>query len=103
VPEREPELESNFVRAARPALRRISADLSDLNVSVVLTDASANVLVRADGGRPIRTRLDRVSLGPGQTYAEDTVDTNAILARRWRRALRLRSWVASISQTSSLR
>jgi DNA-binding CsgD family transcriptional regulator len=78
VPEREPELESRFVLAARPVLRRISADLADLNVSVILTDASANVLVRADGSRTIRARLDRVSLGPGYAYAEDTVGTNAI-------------------------
>lgn len=78
VPEREPELESRFMRAARPVLRRISADLAALDVSVILTDASANVLVRADGSRSIRARLDRVSLGPGYTYAEDTVGTNAI-------------------------
>ncbi len=78
VPEREPELESRFVRAARPVLRRISADLAALDVSVILTDASANVLVRADGSRSIRARLDRVSLGPGYAYAEDSVGTNAI-------------------------
>jgi DNA-binding CsgD family transcriptional regulator len=78
VPERKPELESRFVRAARPVLRRISADLAALDVSVILTDASANVLVRADGSRSIRARLDRVSLGPGYAYAEDTVGTNAI-------------------------
>jgi DNA-binding CsgD family transcriptional regulator len=78
VPEREPRLESRFVQAARPVLRRISADLAALDVSVILTDASANVLVRADGSRSIRARLDRVSLGPGYAYAEDTVGTNAI-------------------------
>ncbi len=78
VPEREPELESRFVRAARPVLRRISADLAALDVSVILTDASANVLVRADGSGSIRARLDRVSLGPGYAYSEDSVGTNAI-------------------------
>jgi DNA-binding CsgD family transcriptional regulator len=78
VPEREPELESKFVRAARPVLRRISADLAALDVSVILTDATANVLMRADGSRSIRARLDLVSLGPGYAYAEDTVGTNAI-------------------------
>ncbi|HEY1828715.1 MAG TPA: LuxR C-terminal-related transcriptional regulator [Acidimicrobiales bacterium] len=78
VPEHEPELESKFVRAARPVLRRISADLAALDVSVVLSDASANVLVRADGSRSIRARLDQVSLGPGYAYAEETVGTNAI-------------------------
>lgn len=75
--EHEPELESKFVRAAEPVVRRISADLAALDVSVVLTDASANVVVRADGSRSIRARLDRVSLGPGYAYAEDTVGTNA--------------------------
>ena len=78
VPEGEPELESKFVGVARPVLRRISADLAALDVSVILTDASANVLVRADGTRSIGTRLDRVSLGPGRTYAENAVGTNAI-------------------------
>jgi transcriptional regulator of acetoin/glycerol metabolism len=78
VPAHEPELESRFLRAARPVLERISADLSDLDVSVILTDASANVLVRADGSRSIRARLDEVSLSPGYAYSEDTVGTNAI-------------------------
>jgi len=78
VPAREPDLESSFIRAARPVLRRISSDLADLDVSVILTDASANVLVRADGSRSIRVRLDGVQLGPGYAYAEDTVGTNAI-------------------------
>lgn len=78
VPTREPRLESRFVQAARPVLRRISADLAALDVSVILTDASANVLERADGSRSIRARLDQVSLGPGYAYAEDTVGTNAI-------------------------
>jgi DNA-binding CsgD family transcriptional regulator len=78
VREREPELDSRLVWAARPVLRRISEDLGDLDVSVILTDASANVLVRADGSRSIGARLDRVLLGPGHVYAEDTVGTNAI-------------------------
>jgi transcriptional regulator of acetoin/glycerol metabolism len=78
VPEHETELESKFVRAARPVLRRISADLAALDVSLILTDDSANVLLRSDGSRSIRARLDRVSLGPGYTYSEDSVGTNAI-------------------------
>jgi transcriptional regulator of acetoin/glycerol metabolism len=78
VPAREQDLESRFVRAARPVLRRISADLADLDVSVILADAAASILVRADGSRSISARLDEVSLGPGYAYAEDTVGTNAI-------------------------
>jgi transcriptional regulator of acetoin/glycerol metabolism len=78
VPEHEPELESKFVRAARPVLRRISADLAALDVSLILTDDSANILMRSDGSRSIRARLDRVSLGPGYAYSEDSVGTNAI-------------------------
>jgi transcriptional regulator of acetoin/glycerol metabolism len=78
VPAREPDLESRFVHASRPVLRRLSADLADLDVSIILTDASANVLVRVDGSRSIGVQLDRVSLGPGYAYPEDTVGTNAI-------------------------
>jgi transcriptional regulator of acetoin/glycerol metabolism len=78
VPAREQDLESRFVRAARPVLRRISADPADLDVSVILADAAASILVRADGSRSISARLDEVSLGPGYAYAEDTVGTNAI-------------------------
>ncbi len=78
VPEHEPELESMFVRAARPVLRRIAADLAALDVSLNLTDDSANVLIRSDGSRSVRSRLDRVSLGPGYTYSEDSVGTNAV-------------------------
>jgi transcriptional regulator of acetoin/glycerol metabolism len=78
VPASEPDRESRIVWAARPVLGRISADLADLDVSVILTDAAANVLVRADGSRSIGDRLDRVSCGPGYTYAEDAVGTNAI-------------------------
>lgn len=82
VPEHEPELESKFVRAARPVLRRIAADLAALDVSLVLTDDSANVLMRSDGSRSIRARLDRVSLGPGYTYSEDSVGTPRPLGLR---------------------
>ncbi|MFZ0668684.1 MAG: hypothetical protein WAM97_23240 [Acidimicrobiales bacterium] len=69
VPEREPDLESRLVQAGRPVVSRIAADLADLDLSVILTDAAANVLVRADGSRSISTLLDQVSLGPGYAYA----------------------------------
>jgi DNA-binding CsgD family transcriptional regulator len=78
VPTREPELESSFMQAARPVLHCISEDLGGLDVSLILTDASANVLLRADGSRSIGSRLDGVSLGPGYAYPEHTVGTNAI-------------------------
>jgi sigma-54 dependent transcriptional regulator, acetoin dehydrogenase operon transcriptional activator AcoR len=78
VPGCEPDPESRLAWTAGPVLGRISADLADLEVSVILTDTSANVLVRADGSRSIAARLDQVSLGPGYTYAEEAVGTNAI-------------------------
>jgi sigma-54 dependent transcriptional regulator, acetoin dehydrogenase operon transcriptional activator AcoR len=98
APEYEPELESKFVRAARPALRGTSADLAALDVSLILTDDSANILMRCDGSRSIRTRLDRVSLGSGYAYSEDSVGTNAIGTAL---ATGAPSWVASTSRMSS--
>jgi hypothetical protein len=43
VPGHEPELKSNFVLAP---VRRISADLAALDASLILTEDSANVLMR---------------------------------------------------------
>jgi hypothetical protein len=48
----EPELASTFVRAARPCAPSISAELAVLDVSLILTDDSANILMRSDGSLP---------------------------------------------------
>ena len=74
----DPDLESRFVSAAEPVVQNVADDLAAMEISVVLTDARANVLVRSDGGRVIRRELDRVSIAPGYTYSEVSAGTNAI-------------------------
>ena len=70
--------DSRLVRAARPVVEGLIADLDRSPVSVVLTDHAGRLLERwvAHGG--LTGRLDRIQLAPGFIYAEDRIGTNAI-------------------------
>ena len=47
-------------------------------MSIILTDPAGLVLSRQTGDRELDRRLDRVSLAPGFSYAEEHVGTNGI-------------------------
>jgi transcriptional regulator of acetoin/glycerol metabolism len=70
--------DSRLARAAQPVLDRLQTTLADMSVSVVLTDAHANVLDRRVGDPSLNQALDAVWLAPGFSYAEQFVGTNAI-------------------------
>jgi transcriptional regulator of acetoin/glycerol metabolism/DNA-binding CsgD family transcriptional regulator len=67
-----------LLRAADPVLHRLSDDLSDSALSVILSDADGAVLRRLVSQTQLLTRLDEIQLAPGFDYAESAVGTNAI-------------------------
>jgi DNA-binding CsgD family transcriptional regulator len=67
-----------FVRAARPVLQQLVADLSGAPVAVLLADGRGQVLDRRVPDALLSAELDRIFLAPGFLYAEDLVGTNGI-------------------------
>jgi DNA-binding CsgD family transcriptional regulator len=67
-----------LVRAARPVLDEVAADLSGFSVGVVLTDDRGLVLDRWVADRGLNARFDKILLAPGFHYEEGSVGTNAI-------------------------
>ncbi|GAA3565582.1 helix-turn-helix domain-containing protein [Amycolatopsis ultiminotia] len=74
----DPDPETPLARSAGPVLDGLQDKLSDLAVSVVLTDDSSLVLERRTEDRSLERYLDRVQLAPGFSYAEEFVGTNGI-------------------------
>jgi DNA-binding CsgD family transcriptional regulator len=76
----DPDVESGglLVRAARPVLDQLAADLAGAPVAVLLTNERGQVVDRRAGDPWLLARLDRVRLAPGYVYAEDAVGTNGL-------------------------
>jgi sigma-54 dependent transcriptional regulator, acetoin dehydrogenase operon transcriptional activator AcoR len=72
------DFDNRLVRSATPVLERLERELTDEPMTVVLTDPEAWVLDRRSGDRALRRNLDKVSLSPGFSYAEEYVGTNGI-------------------------
>jgi sigma-54 dependent transcriptional regulator, acetoin dehydrogenase operon transcriptional activator AcoR len=72
------ETDGKLVHVAQPVLERLRATLSDMSVSIILTDAHANVLYRWVGESVLNRALDSVWLVPGFSYAERYAGTNGI-------------------------
>ncbi|OBG98298.1 siderophore-interacting protein [Mycobacterium sp. E3251] len=75
---REPNMGSRLARAAAPVLQRVTDDLAAQAVSVVLTSTDGVVVERAAAEVSILNALDRVSLAPGYSLAEEVAGTNGI-------------------------
>jgi len=73
-----PERASSLAHSANQIIAEASAQFSNEPVSVILTDAEGVVLERCTGDSHLRQHLDRVSLAPGFSYAEQFVGTNGI-------------------------
>jgi transcriptional regulator of acetoin/glycerol metabolism len=71
-------LDNRLMRSARPVLDRLERELAGEPMTVVLADPDAWVLDRRSGDRALRRKLDKVSLAPGFSYAEEFVGTNGI-------------------------
>jgi transcriptional regulator of acetoin/glycerol metabolism len=78
VPYEDVDVRSPFVRCAEPVMGRLQDSLSDLPVSVVLTDAAGRLLERRDSDNRLSQRLDAVVFAPGFSYAEPHVGTNGV-------------------------
>jgi len=72
------DLTGRLMRCSRPIIARLSDDMAQMPLSIVLTDARARILSRSETNKTIGTLLDQVSLAPGFNYAEGTVGTNGI-------------------------
>ncbi len=67
-----------LMHSAREVLAQAGTRFGNEPVSVILTDANGVVLDRRIGDPHLRKHLDRVSLAPGFSYAEEFVGTNGI-------------------------
>lgn len=72
------DLRRRLVQCALPILDRLHDDLSDMSLSVALSDEHARVLVRRDNDPVLAAKLDKVYFAPGFTYAEELVGTNGV-------------------------
>ncbi|MDH6236107.1 helix-turn-helix domain-containing protein [Cryobacterium sp. CG_9.6] len=72
------DLTGRLMRCSKPVIARLSDDMAQMPLSIVLTDARARILARSETSKTIGTLLDQVSLAPGFTYAEGLVGTNGI-------------------------
>src|SRR6266567_1139371 len=72
------DFDHRLARSAGPVFDRLERELTDEPMTVVLTDPEAYVLDRRCGDRALQRKLDKVSLAPGFSYAEEYVGTNGI-------------------------
>lgn len=70
--------DSLLLRAARPVLSSLSAELANEPVCLILTDSRGVVLSRGGGDNSLIGALDSVRLAPGFCYGESDVGTNGI-------------------------
>lgn len=78
--------ESQLNELVGGVMAKMAAQLDAEPVSMIFADATGRVIHRLCSDSALGARLERVSLAPGFTYAEDTVGTNgigtALLTRR---------------------
>lgn len=74
----EPERAASLTHGAAGVVAESAGELAGQPVSLILTDAEGVVLDRRTGDRRLERQLDRVSLAPGFSYAEQFAGTNGI-------------------------
>jgi transcriptional regulator of acetoin/glycerol metabolism len=72
------DLTGRLMRCSEPVIARLSDEMAEMPLSIVLTDYKARILSRSETDKTIGTLLDDVSLAPGFNYAEANVGTNGI-------------------------
>lgn len=72
------DLTGRLMRCSAPVIARLSEEMAEMPLSIVLTDYRARILSRSETDKTIGTLLDEVSLAPGFNYAEASVGTNGI-------------------------
>lgn len=73
-----PDRSDPLTHSATPILTETDGQFSGEPVSLILTDADGVVLDRRTGDSRLLRHLDKVSLAPGFSYAEEFVGTNGI-------------------------
>ncbi|TDW24502.1 sigma-54-dependent Fis family transcriptional regulator [Kribbella kalugense] len=74
----DPDLDLPLTRSARPVLQQLHENLDGQPISVILTDRTGMVLQRLTADTQLARHLDKVSLAPGFSYAEEFAGTNGI-------------------------
>ncbi len=69
---------SDLLRAAKPVVDRLGADLVATDTSVVLSDAEVRIVARSAASAWQRTQLDALGLAPGYSWRVADVGTNAL-------------------------
>jgi sigma-54 dependent transcriptional regulator, acetoin dehydrogenase operon transcriptional activator AcoR len=72
------DLGSRLVCCAQPVIAQLAEQISDIPMSVALTDHQARLLARRDGDSGFGRLLDRAYFAQGFGYAEDTCGTNGV-------------------------
>lgn len=70
--------DGRLVSAARPVLDRLADEVSELALSIALSDSSSRLLLRIDTELRIGRLLDSVHFAPGFDYGESAVGTNGV-------------------------
>ncbi|WP_431817898.1 sigma-54-dependent Fis family transcriptional regulator [Gordonia jacobaea] len=72
------DFDSRLARCARPVLERLTGDMSDVPVTIALTDAQARIVDRRDCSTAVGRVLDRVDFDRGYSFEESTIGTNGV-------------------------
>jgi transcriptional regulator of acetoin/glycerol metabolism len=72
------DFDSRLARCARPVIERLTDDMTDIPVTIALTDSAARIIDRRDGSPAVGRILDRVEFARGYSYAEGGVGTNGV-------------------------
>jgi sigma-54 dependent transcriptional regulator, acetoin dehydrogenase operon transcriptional activator AcoR len=72
------QLDDRLMDTVGPILDRLAEQLSDTNVGLLLSDASARILRRWSGGRHVQRFFDDVQTQRGSQLSEEAVGTNGV-------------------------
>lgn len=72
------DVDSRLVRCATPVLERLTVDMSEVPVTIALTDACARIVDRRDCSAAVGRVLDRVDFNRGFSFEESSVGTNGV-------------------------
>ncbi|MHA5053669.1 SpoIIE family protein phosphatase [Streptomyces sp. SD15] len=71
-------LDDQFLLAADPVLKDLTASLADVGMTIALCDAQGRMVRRLGGDRQLRERLDEVRFAPGFDASEPVAGTNGV-------------------------
>ena len=72
------DFDSRLARCAAPVIGRLTQDMSDVPVTIALTDAQARIVDRRDCSTAVGRVLDRVDFQRGFSFEESSCGTNGV-------------------------